>query len=80
MYGDNGNDTLHSSTGTDYLYGGEGDDVYHIRSASAVVEEYNDEGIDTVVASCDYTLTENCRTTDLGGKHSLLWLRENGHR
>ena len=59
LYGDNGNDTLHSSTGTDYLYGGEGDDVYHIRSASAVVEEYNDEGIDTVVASCDYTLTEN---------------------
>lgn len=66
LYGDDGNDTLYSSNvGDDYLYGGTGDDVYHVSGRSAFVEEYDDEGIDSVIAYCNYTLTDNVENLKL---------------
>jgi Ca2+-binding RTX toxin-like protein len=72
LYGEDGDDVLRSSNvGTDYLYGGTGDDEYHIRGASAFVEEYSNAGVDTVIASCDYTLTENVENLTLAESNAV---------
>lgn len=59
LYGWAGNDTIIGSVGNDSLFGGLGDDKYYIDSNSSRVIESVNEGIDTVYASINYTLSSN---------------------
>lgn len=54
-----GNDVITGGAGRNTLVGGGGDDTYIIRDHDDVVVEAVDEGLDTVAASVDYTLTDN---------------------
>ncbi|MEA3009720.1 MAG: hypothetical protein QOJ91_1412 [Sphingomonadales bacterium] len=61
-----GNDELDGWQGNDTMIGGPGDDVYNVDSASDVVVEYANEGIDTVkVRKPSYTLLANFENADL---------------
>lgn len=57
LVGGAGNDTLDGSGGSDTLSGGTGDDVYRVEWTGDRVIERAGEGIDTVHATFDYTLT-----------------------
>ncbi|BEV16155.1 calcium-binding protein [Herbaspirillum sp. DW155] len=66
LYGGAGNDTLHGGAGNDlldggagndYMEGGKGDDTYVVDCSGDIVVEQANEGRDTVIASCSYTLT-----------------------
>jgi Ca2+-binding RTX toxin-like protein len=58
LYGGAGNDTLDGGTDADVMAGGEGDDTYYVDNAADVVVENTGGGIDTVVITFDYTLTD----------------------
>jgi len=71
-----GNDTLDGGSGADALIGGAGDDVYIVDNLKDVVTELADTkvkgatvvgGIDTVLASVDYTLGKNLENLILTG-------------
>ena len=57
LYGGVGNDLLDGGTGNDYMEGGLGDDIYVVDCSGDTVVENPNEGHDTVIASCSYTLT-----------------------
>lgn len=59
MYGGVGNDLLDGGGGNDYMEGGQGDDTYVVDGGGDTVAEDPNEGHDTVIASCNYTLTAN---------------------
>jgi Ca2+-binding RTX toxin-like protein len=64
--GGTGNDELDGWQGNDTMAGGTGDDVYNVDSASDVVTEYANEGVDTVkVRKSSYTLLANFENADL---------------
>lgn len=66
LEGGTGNDELDGWQGNDTMIGGTGDDVYHVDSATDVVTEYANEGIDTVkVRRSSYTLLANFENADL---------------
>jgi Ca2+-binding RTX toxin-like protein len=79
LYGGAGNDTLLGAEGNDYLDGGtgadtmqgdSGNDTYVVDDIGDVVTEYNMNGaggIDTVLASIDYTLGANVENLTLTG-------------
>lgn len=54
--GGTGNDTLDGGVGDDTMIGGAGDDVYIVDSVEDVVEEYSDQGDDTIQTSISYIL------------------------
>jgi Ca2+-binding RTX toxin-like protein len=59
LSGGAGNDTLDGGTGADRMLGGLGDDVYIVDNAGDTVEERSGEGVDTVYASIDWTLSNS---------------------
>ena len=68
LYGDDGNDVLYGGAeddeldgglGQDILQGGAGNDLYLVDQSGDVIIEQSGEGMDTVHASADYTLSEN---------------------
>ncbi len=59
LTGGGGNDLLDGGTGADTMLGGQGDDVFMVDQADDVVLENADEGLDTVLASVSYTLSDN---------------------
>jgi Ca2+-binding RTX toxin-like protein len=74
LFGDNLNNTLIGLGGDDFLddygnddtlIGGTGSDTYNVDSAGDIVTETIDEGIDTVNASINYTLTANVENLNL---------------
>jgi Ca2+-binding RTX toxin-like protein len=66
LEGGTGNDELDGWQGNDTMVGGTGDDIYNVDSASDVVTEYANEGIDTVkVRKSSYTLLANFENADL---------------
>lgn len=55
-----GNDVLYgSATGQHWLYGGQGDDAYYVRSENDHVIELANGGIDTIVTSIDLEMPAN---------------------
>ena len=68
LYGTSSNDWMYDS-GRDKLYGGLGDDTYHLWDAGSVVVENANSGIDTVVAYTfgTTTLTANVENLFLAG-------------
>lgn len=71
LRGDQGNDTLYGGGGVDSLYGGKDDDTYIVDNNTTLVKEMANEGIDTVLASVDYTLTNNVENLTLTGTENL---------
>lgn len=67
IIGDAGNDTLDGAGGIDTLVGGTGDDMYYLNIAGTTIIESASEGIDTVIASLDYTLAAGIENLTLVG-------------
>lgn len=71
LYGQAGNDTLNGGTGNDTMYGGKGDDTYIIDSATDIVSENANEGLDTVQSSITYTLGNEVENLTLTGTAAI---------
>lgn len=71
LQGGAGNDTFYGAAGADTLIGGAGDDNYTVNNDSDVVTELPNEGIDTVQASINYTLSDNLENLTLIGSADI---------
>lgn len=56
IHGADGNDTLDGGAGIDEMHGGKGNDVYYADNALDAVDEIGGSGVDTVIASIDFSL------------------------
>jgi len=66
-----GDDVLDGGAGNDTMTGGAGDDSYIVDSASDLVIENLNEGIDSVQSSVTYTLTANVEKLTLTGASAI---------
>ena len=60
-----GNDTINGGAGLDTMVGGVGDDTYYVGETGDVVTELSGEGTDTIIASVNYTLSDNVENLTL---------------
>ena len=67
LYGTGDADDLDGGSGNDSMYGGMGDDTYHVNATGDVVYETAGEGWDTVISSVTYTLGDNVEALTLSG-------------
>jgi Ca2+-binding RTX toxin-like protein len=67
LTGTNGNDHFDGGAGDDVFIGGLGDDYYIVNSDGDQVIELANQGVDTVVATVDYTLASNVENLYLAG-------------
>ncbi len=67
LIGGAGNDYLDGGIGADNMLGGVGDDTYVVEDAGDVVTEDFNSGIDHVLSSITYTLTDNVENLTLTG-------------
>jgi Ca2+-binding RTX toxin-like protein len=54
------------------MYGGAGNDTYHVDNAGDVVTELADEGTDRVISTISYTLGDNVENLTLSGTDNLV--------
>ncbi|MEC7119412.1 MAG: VCBS domain-containing protein [Pseudomonadota bacterium] len=59
LYGGEGHDVLDGGLGQDQMFGGVGDDRYIVNTAGDMVVELADEGVDHVLSSIDYQLSDH---------------------
>jgi len=71
LYGTGDADDLDGGSGNDHMYGGNGDDVYHVNGAGDEVYELADQGNDTVVSAVSYVLGEAVENLTLTGAGNL---------
>jgi len=71
LTGNVGDNLLDGGRGIDTMAGGLGDDTYIVDETADVVVEHSGEGIDTVLASTDYTLSDNVEHLTLTGDADL---------
>ena len=71
LIGNAGNDRLDGGTGNDTLIGGTGDDTYIVNSATDVITEALNEGLDNVQSSVTYTLAANVENLSLTGTAAI---------
>ncbi|AYC32737.1 hypothetical protein D3880_10210 [Pseudomonas cavernae] len=71
LTGNSGNNLLDGGTGTDTMAGAVGDDTFVVESLADIVVENTGEGIDTVRASIDYSLTAHVENLLLTGDGNL---------
>ncbi|QQE91071.1 VCBS domain-containing protein [Azotobacter chroococcum] len=71
LVGNAGNNRLDGGAGADVMQGGAGNDSYVVDHAGDTVLELAGEGVDTVTASIDYTLTEHVENLKLVGDGNL---------
>ena len=71
LLGGDGNDSLDGGTGADTLIGGLGNDAYTVDNSADVVSEVAGEGLDTVIATVDYTLVLNLE--NLAHSGAVAW-------
>ncbi|CCQ74532.1 FecR domain-containing protein [Magnetospira sp. QH-2] len=62
-----GSDTLDGGAGADALSGGAGDDTYYVDDAEDTTTELAGQGNDEVIASVDYSLSDNIEALTLTG-------------
>lgn len=67
LEGGSGDDYLQGNEGADKLYGGLGNDTYIVDNAGDVVVESENEGVDLVQSSVNYTLVANVENLTLTG-------------
>lgn len=65
LNGQTGNDTLDGGIGNDVLAGGIGDDTYIVDSATDIITENLNEGVDSVQSTVTYTLAANVENLTL---------------
>lgn len=66
-----GDDTLDGGLGSDAMRGGKGDDTYRVDSPGDIASETANEGIDTVVASVNFTVRTSVEKLVLTGAASI---------
>ena len=71
LYGQDGNDVMDGGAGADRMYGGLGRDVYYVDNGGDLVVEVANQGLDTVIASRAYMLTDNVEKLILTGTASV---------
>ena len=71
LVGNTGSNILDGGLGNDLLAGGNGSDTYVVDSASDAIIENNNQGIDTVKASLNWTLGSNIEGLQLTGAANL---------
>jgi Ca2+-binding RTX toxin-like protein len=71
LIGGRGDDVLDGATGNDSLIGGLGNDTYIIDSTLDVIQEADNQGIDTVQTSINYTLGNFLEHLTLTGFNSI---------
>jgi len=67
LRGGYGNDILDGGTGADTLFGGPQDDTYIVDNIGDLVNEWYNEGLDTVQSSISFVLAENVENLVLTG-------------
>ncbi|MGE0222494.1 MAG: hypothetical protein AB7F35_03750 [Acetobacteraceae bacterium] len=67
LYGGVGHDILRGGTGADLMIGGTGNDTYYVDDLGDVTQEAPNAGMDTVIASVDWTLAPNIEVLQLAG-------------
>ncbi len=67
LTGNAGNNDLNGGVGADTLAGGLGNDVYHVDTTGDIVQEDLAGGMDTVMSSVSYTLSDNVEDLVLFG-------------
>lgn len=72
LFGTVDSDDLDGGAGADVMYGGHGDDIYHVNSTGDVVGEQAGQGDDTVISTVTYTLGADVETLILGGSAAIL--------
>ena len=71
LTGGAGNDILDGKAGIDTMLGGTGNDTYYVDNTKDVVTELASQGIDTVISSVTYTLTDYVENLTLTGKSNI---------
>ncbi|MEI9905252.1 MAG: calcium-binding protein [Asticcacaulis sp.] len=71
LYGTLDSDTLDGGAGGDWMYGGQGDDVYYVNSTSDHAGENVNEGTDEVRSTVTWTLDANVENLTLLGTSAL---------
>jgi Ca2+-binding RTX toxin-like protein len=71
LNGGNGNDTLNGGLGMDQMMGGTGNDTYYVNEAGEIADEYFGGGIDNVISSIDYNLSDAIENLTLTGDARL---------
>jgi Ca2+-binding RTX toxin-like protein len=71
LYGNGGNDTLNGGAGNDTMVGGTGDDTYIVDSATDIITENSNEGIDGVQSGVTCTLAANVENLTLTGTSAI---------
>ncbi len=71
IVGNEGNNVLDGSLGADKLIGGTGNDTYIIDNTDDVIVEIVDEGVETVLASASYALSNNVENLTLTGSGNI---------
>jgi Ca2+-binding RTX toxin-like protein len=66
-----GNDTLLGGPGADNLYGGTGNDIYHVDNAGDQLIELAGEGNDVAIATVSFTLSANVERLYLSGSGAI---------
>ena len=72
LTGDSHNNTLDGGAGVDILTGGLGNDTYVVDDPTDVIIEHKASGIDTVIASFDYTLGSDLENLTITGTEARL--------
>ncbi len=67
LTGTAGNNDLNGAAGADIMIGELGNDTYHVDNANDQVQENLGEGVDTVMSSITYVLTDNVENLTLTG-------------
>jgi Ca2+-binding RTX toxin-like protein len=71
LLGNGGNDLLDGGLGADTMHGGAGDDTYVVDNIGDLVSEDFNAGIDHVLSSITYTLTDNVENLTLTGTENI---------
>ncbi len=67
VYGDDFSNDLTGGAGADFLYGGPGNDTYHVDNSADVIGELAGQGHDLVIASSSYALASRIEDLTLIG-------------
>ncbi|MFC7499570.1 calcium-binding protein [Enterovirga sp. GCM10030262] len=67
LLGGIGDDYLDGGEGSDRMVGGGGDDLYRVDDATDIIQERDGEGVDRVIATADYSISDHVEYLRLVG-------------